>query len=125
MLLFCKAIGTKHDHSSDSLNFKRIGQEALLEHWALSKVDKNINFSAIRYDSRLTFKDLNHNSRLNVISQDVLMSMWVPHLQFTNALGPYQTSVDELSVATINLENPPTYDDIASSNECKPGPNIH
>ena len=48
------------------------------------------------------------------------MSMWVPHLQFTNALGPFQTSVDELSVATINLEKPPTYDDIASSNECKP-----
>ena len=72
-----------------------------------------------RYDSRLNFKDLNNNSRQNVVSKDALASMWVPHLEFTNALGPFQTTVDDLSTGTINLETEPTYDDITSSNECK------
>jgi len=69
------------------------------------------------YDGRLDYKDLNDVSLLNGVPTDVLRQLWTPQLAFTNALGPFQTVVDELSVCTINLENDPTYEDLSSSNE--------
>ena len=49
-----------------------------------------------RYDSRLSFKDLNDNPMLNGVQYEALTQMWTPSLAFLNALGPYQTQVDLL-----------------------------
>ena len=54
-----------------------------------------------RYDRRLLFKDLNENSILNGVNTGELLTLWTPELQFLNALGPYQTIVDDLNVCTI------------------------
>ena len=72
-----------------------------------------------RYDGRLSFKDLNDNSLLNGVQTEALQKLWTPQLAFINALGPYQTVVDDLSVCTIVLEDQPSYDDMIESNECK------
>ena len=72
-----------------------------------------------RYDRRLLFKDLNENSILNGVNTGELLTLWTPELQFLNALGPYQTIVDDLNVCTILYEKAPTYDDITESVECK------
>jgi len=69
------------------------------------------------YDGRLNYKDLNDNSLLNGVQTEALVRLWAPQLAFTNALGPFQTVVDELSVATIVLENNPWHDDISQSLE--------
>jgi len=69
------------------------------------------------YDGRLNFKDLNDNSLLNGVQTEALVRLWAPQLAFTNALGPFQTVVDELSVATIVLESNPWHDDISQSLE--------
>ena len=72
-----------------------------------------------RYDRRLLFKDLNENSILNGVNTGELLTLWTPELQFLNALGPFQTIVDDLNVCTILYESEPTYDDITESVECK------
>ncbi|XP_023348145.1 uncharacterized protein LOC111716869 [Eurytemora carolleeae] len=71
------------------------------------------------YDGRLSFKDLNDNSILNNVQLEALITMWSPQLAFLNALGPFQTVVDDLSVCTIVLEKAPTFDDKTDSWECK------
>ena len=38
---------------------------------------------------------------LNIINLDVLKEMWVPVLSFANALGPFQTKIDEQARATV------------------------
>ena len=72
-----------------------------------------------RYDDRLSFKDLNDNSLLNGVQTGALKNLWTPQLAFKNALGPFQTVVDDLSVCTIRLEKTPSFDDMTQSNECK------
>ena len=72
-----------------------------------------------RYDRRLLFKDLNENSILNGVNTGELLTLWTPELQFLNALGPFQTIVDDLNVCTILYESEPTYDDITESVECR------
>ena len=72
-----------------------------------------------RYDGRLIFKDLNSNSLLNGVQTSALNHLWTPQLAFVNALGPYQTVVDDISVCTIVLEENPTFNDLTNSLECK------
>ena len=72
-----------------------------------------------RYDGRLVFKDLNSNSLLNGVQTSSLSQLWTPQLAFINALGPYQTVVDDLSVCTIVLEKNPTFNDLTQSLECQ------
>ena len=72
-----------------------------------------------RYDGRLTFKDLNSNPLLNGVQTSSLRKLWTPQLAFINALGPYQTLVDDISVCTIVLEKTPTFNDLTQSLECK------
>ena len=72
-----------------------------------------------RYDGRLSFKALNDNSLLNGVPTKALSMLWTPQLAFKNALGPYQTVIDDLSVCTITLEKEPTFQDFSASNECK------
>ena len=72
-----------------------------------------------RYDGRLIFKDLNSNSLLNGVQTSSLGQLWTPQLAFINALGPYQTVVDDISVCTIVLEKTPTYHDLTQSLECE------
>ena len=71
------------------------------------------------YDHRLQFKDLNDKSILNGVNTLDLIKIWSPELKFLNALGPYQTVIDDLNVCTIILEHPPTFDDYSKSVECK------
>ena len=76
-----------------------------------------------RYDGRLIFKDLNSNSLLNGVQTSSLSQLWTPQLAFINALGPYQTVVDDISVCTIVLEKTPTFNDLTQILECMT--NIH
>merc|ERR1719206_1706395 len=69
------------------------------------------------YDGRLVFKDLNSNSLLNGVQTSALRHLWTPQLAFVNALGPYQTVVDDISVCTIVLEENPTNNDLTNSLE--------
>ena len=69
------------------------------------------------YDGRLVFKDLNTKSLLNGVQTADLQRLWSPQLAFIDALGPYQTKVDDLSVATIVLERSPRSDDLSQSLE--------
>ena len=41
------------------------------------------------------------NSMSNVINEEDLKTLWMPVLSFSNALGPYQTKLDEQTFATI------------------------
>ena len=77
------------------------------------------NIMCFRYDGRLIFKDLNSNSLLNGVQTSALNHLWTPQLAFVNALGPYQTVVDDISVCTIVLEENPTFNDLTNSLECK------
>ena len=80
--------------------------------------------SCTRYDGRLVFKDLNSNSLLNGVQTSALRHLWTPQLAFVNALGPYQTVVDDISVCTIVLEENPTNNDLTNSLECKSRQNL-
>ena len=86
---------------------------------------KNYTFIAFnhkalsRYDGRLSFKDLNKKPLLNGVNTGTLQKLWTPQLAFKNALGPYQTVVDDLSICTINQEEKPTFKDLTQSNECE------
>ena len=78
-----------------------------------------IFYSQCRYDGRLVFKDLNSNSLLNGVQTSALRHLWTPQLAFVNALGPYQTVVDDISVCTIVMEENPTFNDLTNSLECE------
>ena len=83
------------------------------------KTTYTLTCHVLRYDGRLVFKDLNSNSLLNGVQTSALRHLWTPQLAFVNALGPYQTVVDDISVCTIVLEENPTNNDLTNSLECK------
>ena len=62
---------------------------------------RNVKKFCLRYDGRLSFKDLNDNSILNNVQLEALITMWSPQLAFLNALGPFQTVVDDLRKIVI------------------------
>ncbi len=71
-----------------------------------------------RYDLRIDFRDLNNVTSLNSLSSHDQGSIWVPKLGFTNALGPFQTKVDELTSGVLVREADPLDEDITLSTEC-------
>ena len=57
---------------------------------------------------------------LNVVNLDVLKEMWVPVISFANALGPFQTKIDEQARATVQAIGNPTIrnrDDLVEGRE--------
>lgn len=71
------------------------------------------------YDSRLDFRDLNVIHSLNSLSLSSMNQLWTPKLAFLNALGPYQTEVDKLSVGLLVREDSPLDEDITQEREGK------
>ena len=62
----------------------------------------NFNLRMMWSDHRLIMNDLDTlNSMSNVINEEDLKTLWMPVLSFSNALGPYQTKLDEQTFATI------------------------
>ena len=62
----------------------------------------NFNLRMMWSDHRLIMNDLNTlKSMSNVISDEDLKALWMPVLSFSNALGPYQTKLDEQTFGTI------------------------
>ncbi len=59
------------------------------------------------YDSRLSFNDLNNITALNALSENDQDCLWVPSLSFVNALGPYQTIVDDKTTGVLIREDEP------------------
>ena len=68
-------------------------------------------------DFRINFLDLNTNTILNSLSLKDLDSIWVPKLGFTNALGPYQTIVDNVAHSVLIREDDPLPEDYSLYNE--------
>ena len=58
------------------------------------------------YDSRLAYRDLNTVSSLNSLQLSNMESLWIPKLQFTNALGPLQSAVGNSTTGTVIREGP-------------------
>ncbi|XP_040564481.2 uncharacterized protein [Lepeophtheirus salmonis] len=69
------------------------------------------------YDSRLDFLDLNEIASLNSLSEKEVEKLWTPKIAFTNALGPFQTEVDKLSVCTLIREDNPRIEDNSQDRE--------
>ena len=46
-----------------------------------------------------------------------MMGLWVPKIAFVNALGPFQTTVDELSNGILVREGDPMKEDITFDRE--------
>ena len=62
----------------------------------------NFNLRMMWSDHRLVMNDLNTlNSMSNVINEEDLKRLWMPVLSFSNALGPFQTKLDEQTFGTI------------------------
>ena len=62
----------------------------------------NFNLRMMWSDHRLIMNDLNTvESMSNVINENDLKALWMPVLSFSNALGPYQTKLDEQTFGTI------------------------
>ena len=60
---------------------------------------------ALRWrDSRLNFANLNSDISLNVLSEEALTMFWAPKITFSNALGNYQTVVDDLTHGVLVME---------------------
>ncbi|CAB4061993.1 unnamed protein product [Lepeophtheirus salmonis] len=71
------------------------------------------------YDSRLDFLDLNEIASLNSLSEKEVEKLWTPKIAFTNALGPFQTEVDKLSVCTLIREDNPRIEDNSQDREVR------
>ena len=71
------------------------------------------------YDLRIDYRDLNNVTSLNTLSKEDMQNIWVPKLGFTNALGPFQTQVDQLTSGVLVREDTPLGEDITQSTECK------
>jgi hypothetical protein len=71
------------------------------------------------YDFRIDFRDLNHISSLNSLNMWDRASIWSPQLSFVNALGPYQTEVDEITSGELVRETGPLPEDYSTSIEGK------
>ena len=69
------------------------------------------------YDPRIEFQDLNNITSLNSLSKHGRDSIWTPRLAFTNALGPVQTMVDELTEGLLHREGNPLPEDVYQANE--------
>ena len=69
------------------------------------------------YDYRITYLDLNNMTILNSINEDDMNNIWTPDLGFTNALGPFQTKVDELTHGVLVKESNPLDEDLSLYNE--------
>ena len=54
---------------------------------------------------RIEYRDLNNITSLNSLSDEDLIRVWSPKLSFVNALGPYQTMVDELTSGQLIRED--------------------
>ena len=65
-----------------------------------------------RRDLRIDFRDLNNVTSLNVLDSTNRDLIWYPKLGFTNALGPFQTEVDELTTGVLIREGDPMDEDI-------------
>ena len=61
---------------------------------------------------RIDFRDLNNVTSLNVLDSTNRDLIWYPKLGFTNALGPFQTEVDELTTGVLIREGDPMDEDI-------------
>ena len=62
----------------------------------------NFNLRMMWSDHRLIMNDLNTlNTMSNVINEEDLKNLWMPVLSFSNALGPFQTKLDEQTFGTI------------------------
>ena len=57
------------------------------------------------YDLRIDFRDLNNISSLNSLDESDRSVIWVPKLGFVNALGPFQTVVDDLVTGVLIRED--------------------
>ena len=57
------------------------------------------------YDLRIDFRDLNNISSLNSMNDNDRSVIWVPKLGFVNALGPFQTVVDDLVTGLLIRED--------------------
>jgi hypothetical protein len=68
-------------------------------------------------DLRIDFRDLNEISSLNTLNDNDQKSIWVPKLGFVNALGPFQTEVDELSSGELIRESGQLPEDYSTSIE--------
>ena len=83
----------------------------------------NLKFTADFYlqlrwfDSRIDYQDLNSVTSLNSLSKLGRDSIWTPRLAFTNALGPVQTLVDELTEGLLHREGNPLSEDVYQSTE--------
>ncbi len=55
-------------------------------------------------DPRVRFANLNSDISLNVFGIEHLTWLWAPRLSFSNALGNFQTTVDELSYGVLVAE---------------------
>ena len=69
------------------------------------------------YDPRIEFQDLNNITSLNSLNTHGRDSIWTPRLAFNNALGPVQTTVDELTVGLLHREGKPLPEDVYQANE--------
>lgn len=70
------------------------------------------------YDLRIDFRDLNNITSLNSLNENDRSVIWVPKLGFTNALGPFQTVVDDLVTGLLVREDEvPLPEDISMSIE--------
>ena len=54
---------------------------------------------------------------LNSLSENDMHSIWTPRLGFTNALGPFQTTVDNLASGVLVREDNPLDEDYSLYNE--------
>ncbi len=66
---------------------------------------------------RIDFRDLNNVTSLNSLGVKDAQAIWSPRLGFTNALGPYQTTVDELTTGVLVRESDPLPEDVTLSTE--------
>jgi len=71
----------------------------------------------IRYDSRITFKDLNNLTTLNSLTSQDKEHIWSPQIAFVNALGPFQTGIDDTMSAFLVREGEPLKEDLTQSTE--------
>ncbi len=69
------------------------------------------------YDLRIDFRDLNNISSLNILSFNDQDSIWAPQLAFVNALGPFQTEMDKLTLGELVRESGPLEEDYSTSIE--------
>ncbi len=93
---------------------------------AFSSIDTvNMKFTAdvlLRmrwYESRIVVKDLNTNPTINRLNEKDFSSLWTPQLSFANALGPFQTRVDDIASAVFIRETGHLKEDFSTSVEGK------